>query len=216
MDVELNNTEVRVLGCLIEKELATPDHYPLSLNAVKNACNQKSNRNPVAAYDDYMVTDALEGLKEMDLVFESHLSRVSKYEELMIKKSQLIIREAAVLCVLMLRGPQTMGELKSRTERMYSFSELNETDRVLTSLMDTGFVKRNIRKPGQKEDRFMHCLAGSEEPEIYDSETPERSIDKRVTLETERIDNLENRVSDLEISLKELKQTLEDFKNQFE
>jgi uncharacterized protein YceH (UPF0502 family) len=124
LDTILNDKEVRVLGCLIEKRMATPEYYPLTLNALTNACNQKSSRNPVVIYDEETVLQAVDGLKEKQLAWQSNLSRVAKYEERFVRDLNLNNQEAAVICLLMLRGPQTVGEIKGRTERLYRFDSI--------------------------------------------------------------------------------------------
>ena len=138
MDMVLNDIEVRILGCLIEKEITTPDYYPLTLNSLLNACNQKSNRSPVVSYEETSVVRGLDSLQEKGLsekIYKSD-SRVPKYQHLFIRKFDLSRREVAVLCVLMLRGPQTTGEIRGRSDRMYKFDGLNEVEEVLNGLMD--------------------------------------------------------------------------------
>ncbi|MCF6188412.1 MAG: YceH family protein, partial [Desulfobulbaceae bacterium] len=126
MNILLTDNEVRVLGCLMEKEMATPAYYPLSLNALTNACNQKSNRNPVVSYDEETVVEALNGLREQELARQSNVSRVPKYEQIFSQKFNLITREEAVICILLVRGPQTIGEIRNRSERLYAFQNLDE------------------------------------------------------------------------------------------
>jgi len=163
MDLLLTAKELRVLGCLLEKEMATPDYYPLSLNALVNACNQKTNRDPVVEYDEPLVREALLGLKEKGLVWQSDAARVTKYSENFVKTCKLLNREAAVLCMLMLRGPQTVGELRGRTERLHEFEDLEAVAATLDALAEMNLVKKLARQPGCKESRHAHLLAG--EPE---------------------------------------------------
>ena len=160
MNIILTDHEVRLLGCLIEKEMATPDYYPLTLNALLNACNQKSNRNPVVSFDEEVVLYALNGLKESEMVRQSNISRVPKYEHIFANELNLVAREKAVICILMLRGPQTLGEIRSRTDRLYSFSDLEEVQETLSTLEDTKLVKKLPRQPGRKDSRYTHLLSG--------------------------------------------------------
>jgi uncharacterized protein YceH (UPF0502 family) len=170
MDWQLDPAEVRVLGALLEKEIATPEYYPLSLNALVNACNQKSNREPVVAYDDDTVEDALERLRLKGLAsrITGRDSRVPKHEQRFTEKFNLGRREAAILCVLMLRGWQTPGELRGRGERLHQFDDLDEVESTLGRLTEMEFVKKLPRQTGFKEQRWAHLLSGdvaiSEEP----------------------------------------------------
>jgi uncharacterized protein YceH (UPF0502 family) len=161
MDLDLDPVEVRVLGCLIEKQRTTPDAYPLSLNALRNACNQSTNRDPVVAYDEDTIRDALHrlGRRRYTRLASGHTSRASKYRHLLEEELHLDGAEQAVLAVLMLRGAQTPGELKARTERMHPFADLDALQDVLTGLIDRGFVAELARRPGQKEERFRHRLS---------------------------------------------------------
>jgi uncharacterized protein len=162
---ELTPVEQRVLGCLIEKRWTTPDQYPLSLNALRLACNQSTNRDPVTAYDEAAVREAAFRLSRYGLarMASGHSSRAVKYRHLAEEALSLGREELSLLAVLLLRGPQTLGELKSRTERMASFGSLEEVDRVLGVLCDRGYARRIPRRPGQKEDRFEHQLGGEGE-----------------------------------------------------
>jgi len=159
MDIDLDTIEVRVLGSLMEKELATPEYYPLSLNALINACNQKTNRSPVLSLDEKTVSIALQSLKQQRIVYQSDASRVPKYWQSFAKQNNLNNRESALLCLLLLRGPQTPGELRSRAENMCSFEDLDQVALSLENLMTTGLVAQLARQPGQKEQRFVHLLA---------------------------------------------------------
>src|ERR1039458_2900725 len=170
MDWQLDTAEVRVLGALLEKEISTPEYYPLSLNALVNACNQKSNRDPVVAYDDDTVEDALERLRLKGLAsrITGRDSRVPKHEQRFTEKFNPGRREAAILCVLMVRGPQTPGELRGRSERLHTFDDLDEVESTLGHLVEINFVKKLPRQTGFKEQRWTHLLSGdvaiSEEP----------------------------------------------------
>src|SRR3954454_14112583 len=159
----LEPSEVRVLGSLIEKEATTPEYYPLSLNALVNACNQKSNRDPVVDYDDEVVLAALERLRSLGLAFVISGSRVTKYSQRISETLNLGRRELAVLCILLLRGPQTLGEIKDRSERMFAFGDLSEVETVLDRLAEWpggALATKLPKQPGQKEIRFAHLLAG--------------------------------------------------------
>jgi uncharacterized protein len=169
VDLALNDTEIRVLASLIEKESTTPEYYPLSLNAVTLACNQKSNRDPVVSYEEDRVRDALESLRRKKLVRSTTGSRVVKYEHSFLEVFNRGRRELALLCTLMLRGPQTVGELRDRSARIRPFSDLEEVEACLEGLMASGpgaLVTRLARQPGTKEPRYMHLLGGAAEPAI--------------------------------------------------
>jgi uncharacterized protein len=159
---ELTEVEQRVLGCLIEKRWTTPDQYPLSLNALRLACNQSTNRDPVTHYDEAQVRDAAQRLSKYGLarLASGHGSRATKYRHLAEEGLGLDREQLAVLCVLLLRGPQTPGELKNRSERMAHLPSLADVERVLGELSDKGYAERMGRRPGQKEDRFRHLLGG--------------------------------------------------------
>src|SRR5947209_18865620 len=151
----LDDAEVRVLGALIEKEATTPEYYQLSLNALVNACNQKSNRDPVVDYDESTVRDAIEGLRAKKMAFIIEGSRVTKYSQRISETLNLGRRELAILCPLLLRGPQTLGEIKDRSERLFAFADSSEVERVLEKLGDWpnggALVAKLPRQPGQKE-----------------------------------------------------------------
>ena len=164
--MHLTPTEARVLGALIEKEITTPEYYPLSLNALVNACNQKNNRDPVTALDEVEVRQALHGLEDERLAGAVRGdSRVPKYEHRIQEVFNFTRGEIAVVCVLLLRGPQTPGELRGRTERMYKFDELSDVQTVLQKLMarEPALVKVLPRQPGTKEARYAHLLSGDVE-----------------------------------------------------
>jgi hypothetical protein len=206
MDVQLDAAEARVLGALMEKEIATPEYYPLSLNALVNACNQKSNREPVVAYDDDTVEVALEGLrnKGLSLRVSGRDSRVPKHEQRFTEHFNLGRREAAIMCVLMLRGPQTPGELRGRTDRLYTFDDLEAVESTLHKLVEMGFVKQLPRQAGYKEQRWAQLLAGDVEVEATGAPTAERATPDR------------ERIAALERDLTELRAAFEDFRRRFE
>ncbi|HLH14708.1 MAG TPA: YceH family protein, partial [Solirubrobacteraceae bacterium] len=163
----LSASELRVLGCLLEKQRTTPDVYPLSLNALRLACNQSTNRDPVVAYDDAVLRDALHRLERRGLVrlASGAGSRAAKYRHLLAEALPMATDEQALMCVLMLRGAQTPGELKQRAERMHAFAELADVHDTLARLIERGLVERLARRPGHKEERYAQLLGSvSEQP----------------------------------------------------
>jgi len=206
MDVQLDSAEVRVLGALMEKEIATPEYYPLSLNALVNACNQKSNRDPVVSYDDDTVETALESLrnKGLSMRITGRDSRVPKHEQRFTERFNLGRREAALVCVLMLRGPQTPGELRGRTDRLYTFDDLQSVESTLNKLVEMGFVKQLPRQVGYKEQRWTHLLSGDEEVEAV----PAAASAERGPSDRERIVALERDLAELRREFDELKASL--------
>ena len=165
--MDLTPAEIRVLGCLIEKQRTTPDYYPLTLNALRTACNQSTNRDPVVAYDEATIRDAITRLnrRRWARLSSGAGSRTSKYRHLLEEALTRAPDELAILCVLMLRGPQTPGELKQRSERMHSFADLAAVHETLARLIDRELVKELPRRPGQKEERYAHRLSDDEAPE---------------------------------------------------
>lgn len=222
MDLQLSPVEVRVLGALVEKEITTPEYYPLSLNALMNACNQKSNRDPVMTLDEEEVRKALRLLTDQYVVRSaSGDSRVAKYEHRLNELYNFHRHEIAVLCVLMLRGPQTPGELRTRTERMYTFEDLDAVHAALNLLMrrDPPLVKVLPRQPGTKESRFMQLLSGDAAPEIIAAEEAESGAADNgavTTRDRERIEQLEAEVSQLRRELETLREQFASFQRQFQ
>jgi uncharacterized protein YceH (UPF0502 family) len=212
LDFTLTLDEVRVLGCLIEKEMTTPDYYPLSVNALQNACNQSSNRNPVVSYDERTVITALDKLKEKGFVSPTLIGRVPKYEELFLKRLNLVRQEVAVLCVLMLRGQQTIGEIRIRTERIYSFENLDAVHKTLTTLEEWGYVTLLPRQHGRKDQRYAQLFSG---PPVIEQEGAEEEEAPSPT-ESARLLALESEVVRLRLDVDGLKQAIADFKSQFE
>jgi len=215
----LNDTEVRVLGCLIEKELTTPDYYPLTLNALTHACNQKSNRNPVAAYDETTVVRGLNALRDKGLVSQIHQadSRVPKYGHHLPERLELEKAGVSLLCELMLRGPQTPGELRGRAARMHEFGDLEGVESVLQHLIDRepALVVKLPRQAGRKERRYMHLLSGV--PEISAEEVlPEEAAVVQVRSEDERIARLETEVAALRENLESLRKDFEGLRAELE
>jgi len=218
IDSILTEEEVRVLGCLIEKETTTPAYYPLSLNALVNACNQTSSRDPIVSYDEAIVEYALGKLKEKNLVDRDNLSRVPKFSELFLKRTLLMPPEAAILCVLMLRGFQTIGELRTRTERLHTFASVDEISKTLQTLEEWGYIVLLPRSSGKKEPRYAHLLSGPIAPEAI--EETGKSSEATPTLTSHFVDNeaflkLRESVNTLQCELAELKSAFQDFKKQF-
>jgi hypothetical protein len=215
---KLDENEVRVLGALLEKEINTPDYYPLSLNALINACNQKSNRDPVMELDESAVRQALDSLNEKNLAGQvtSADSRVPKFAHRLQEVFNFDRRETAVLCVLLLRGPQTPGELRGRTERMYRFDDLGVVESALHRLMEREppLVKKLARQPGTKESRYAHLLAG--EVEEWSVPAGLQPVAVPGSQDEERIARLETEVENLRKEIADLRQDLEDFRKQFE
>ncbi len=212
--MQLNESEARVIGCLIEKEATTPDNYPLTVNALISACNQKTNRRPVVDYDEETVTNALDSLRDKNLVYLFHggSSRVPKYKHLVPKILDLAYPEVAVICVLLLRGPQTPGEIKSRSARLYNFADIGQVDETLRALSDSEapLVKDLGRQPGQKESRFAHLLSG-------EVEIPARAvIGQAAAPGTDRFAKLENELDQLRDEMEALKESFEEFRSRFE
>jgi uncharacterized protein YceH (UPF0502 family) len=215
----LNEVEVRVLGSLVEKETTTPEYYPMSLNALVNACNQKSNREPVMKLDEDTVRTALYNLKNKGLaaIASGTDSRVAKYEHRLQEIFNFTRGENAVMCVLLLRGPQTPGELRGRTERLFRFEDLSDVMSVLQRLMqrDPALVKVLPRQPGTKEARYAHLLAGDVEsftPADEDVESARPGAEQ----DDGRISRLEEEVARLRDQVSELAQQVESFRRQFE
>ena len=218
MEIKLTETEVRVLGALVEKDITTPEYYPLSLNALINACNQKTNREPVMQLDEDAVRDALEGLQQQRMAGPARGadSRVTKYEQRLQEVFNFTRAETAVLCVLLLRGPQTPGELRGRSERLHRFETLEDVQSALQKLMqrDPPLAKVLPRQPGTKESRYAHLLAG----DVVEAEAPAQ-LGQTVgynQADADRIDRLEAEVADLRRELSEVKDQMERFRKQFE
>jgi uncharacterized protein len=212
----LTDVEVRVLGSLIEKDITTPDYYPLSLNALVNACNQKNNRDPVMTLEEDPVSHALATLQEKRLAGPASGadSRVTKYEHRLQEVFNFDRREIAILCVLLLRGPQTPGELRSRTERMYRFEALDDIVSTLDRLGQRQPPLAAIlpRQPGTKESRYLQLFSGDAPPaELLPMRAPARS-----SPDNDRLGHLENEVLELKREVVEMQQQLAAFRKQFE
>lgn len=219
MDTLLNDIEARVLGSLIEKGMTTPEYYPLSLNALTNACNQTSNREPVVHYDESTVADAVESLRRRSLVraVQQSGARATKYRHLAAETIGLVERQTALLGVLMLRGPQTLAELRTRATRLTNFESLEDVEAVIDALVGrepSPLVARLPRRPGQKEQRYAHLLSGEV---AFDTtvETP-TAAQTRAAPDTDRIGILERELAELRNEVADLRQQLESFRKLFE
>jgi hypothetical protein len=217
--MRLNDIEVRVLGSLIEKELTTPEYYPLSLNSLTNACNQKSNRDPVMALAEEEVVGALDSLRFKQLVvLSADGGRVPKYRHLLAEKMKLIPAEQAIICELLVRGPQTVGELRTRGERMHPFGDLAAVDEVLQELMarEKPLVALLPRQPGRKEGRYAQLFSGMPDVTVEEHGAAPEAARMRVAAENDRIARLEAEVTALRDDVADLRRMMDEFKKQFE
>ena len=215
MTTVLTEIETRVLGSLIEKQVTTPEYYPLTINALTLACNQKNNRHPVTSYTENQVSNALDSLREKNLayVFYGSTSRVPKYKHVMPEVMHVNAAETALMCVLMLRGAQTLGELRGNAARLHEFSSLEEVEQTLNALISRDsepLVVRLPRQPGQKEGRFAHLLSGDIDVEALTAAETERAP-RQSTAE-----RLEQKVDALAAEVEKLKEQFEQFRKQFE
>ncbi len=219
VDLQLNEVEARVLGALVEKDITTPDYYPLSLNALVNACNQKNNREPVMALEEDAVRDALQGLQQRNLAGPAGGadSRVTKYEHRLQEAFNFTRGETAIVCVLLLRGPQTPGELRGRTERMFRFETLDDVQSTLQRLMqrDPPLAKILQRQPGTKEARYMHLFSGNVEADanVAQARSPASPVTEH---DSDRLTGLEEEVHELRKEVADLKEQIATFRRQFE
>lgn len=218
VDLLLNEIEARVLGALVEKDITTPDYYPLSLNALVNACNQKNNREPVMTVDEEAVRDALDGLQQRNLAGPARGAdgRVTKYEHRLQEAFNFTRGETAILCVLLLRGAQTPGELRGRTERMFRFEALDDVQSTLQRLMqrEPALVKILPRQPGTKEARYMHLFSGDiEDASVARAASPANAVTEH---DAGRLDGIEEEVRELRKEVADLKQQFATFRRQFE
>ncbi len=218
VELNLNEVEARVLGALVEKEVTTPDYYPLSLNALANACNQKSNRHPVMTLDESDVRTALDSLNKRGLAGTASGadSRVTKFEHRLPEAFNFSRPETAVLCVLLLRGPQTPGELRGRAERLHRFDDLESVVSALQHLMDRQppLVKILPRQPGTKESRYVHLLSG--DVAAFEPEPEAAAASSPASPDSERIARLEADIATLKEEIAGLKQRLAELRKQFE
>ena len=217
MAIVLSEVEARVLGCLIEKEITTPEYYPLSLNALLHACNQKSNRDPAMNLEEGEVRQALRGLNDQMLARSaSGDSRVAKYEHRLADTFNFTRPETAILCELLLRGPQTPGELRSRAERMHPFEDLSVVHSTLKHLMEREppLVKLLPRQPGNKEARYAHLLSG--DVELREATPGQEPAASKSALHEDRMAELESEVAGLQKEIADLKRQFAEFRKQFE
>ncbi|MGA7914149.1 MAG: YceH family protein [Candidatus Acidiferrales bacterium] len=227
MDIRLSDVEARVLGALVEKEITTPEYYPLSLNALVNACNQKSNREPVMNLSEEDVTLAMRHLSEVELAGAANTSdsRVRKYEHRLQEAFNFTRPETAVLCVLLLRGAQTPGELRGRAERMYKFDDLSDVQAALQKLMsrEPALARVLPRAPGTKESRYLELMSGDAEAagaEVGRDVAQDRAVERvpalSVESDRERIARLESEVAALREEVASLRREFAGFRKQFE
>ncbi len=221
MENPLNELCIRILGSLIEKQISTPDYYPLTLNALTNACNQKNNRDPVVQYDDTTVVRGIDELRERGLVamVTGAGMRVPKYRQKFTDVYSFDDQQTAVMCVLMLRGPQTIGEIRSRGSMLFNFPSMNEVEVILTSFIQRTpepLVVRLPVQPGQKEARFMHLLSGP--PALKNSADVQLHEPARIQVqaENERLAALEESVKVLQEQVDQLRKQFTEFHKQFE
>jgi len=205
--MQLSDVEVRILGCLMEKEATTPDNYPLSLNALTNACNQLSNREPVMSLGEDAVKWAVNSLRQQSLVraIQPSDARVMKFQHLVMEKLDLDQSARAVLCVLMLRGPQTLGEIKTRTNRLAEFTSLGDVEAAVSGLIARELTVEMARRPGQKETRYAHLLSG-----------PPSEAPAEVPIDIAAAEPPRDRVAELEASLDEVRRELAALRERFD
>jgi uncharacterized protein YceH (UPF0502 family) len=219
MSIVLEGLEVRILGCLLEKELTTPEYYPLSLNALINACNQKSNRRPALFVDESAVLKGLDGLRQKGLARETHAagSRVPKYLHELLSLFDLSRHETAVLCELLLRGPQTPGELRSNAGRMASFADMGKVEETLAALMEHAppFVTKLPKEAGRKESRYTHLLSPQETEGGIVPDHDAGSITSGDPAANEAVARLEEEIARIREELEELRRVFEQFRSQF-
>ncbi len=218
MPENLNEVEARIVGCLVEKQLTTPEYYPLTLNALTAACNQKSNRDPVVSYDETIILSAIDSLRDKNLVylFYGSSSRAVKYKHMLPSVYELEPPAVAVIAALLLRGPQTIGELRERTGRLHEFSSLGEVNETLDGLIDRPepLVVKLERQPGQKEARFAHLLSGEVEA-ISQSAVHEKPVGA-LRGSNDRIEKLEQEVESLRSELTSFREMFDEFRKQFD
>ena len=214
----LNEIEARILGCLIEKERSTPEYYPLTLNNLLAACNQKSNRNPVMQLDEFELEEALDQLREKKWVFrvDTAGSRVAKFRHDLAQKIELYGDEIAIICILLLRGPQTIGEIRSRTERISNFESIKEVQTTLEDLKEEDrfptILKLSVQ-PGQKEVRYTHLLRGM--PNLVSKQEEKNTFSRVLTKGQQREEDLINSIRSLEGKVEKLEMNLDFFQKEF-
>ncbi|MBI1803796.1 MAG: YceH family protein [Ignavibacteriae bacterium] len=222
MDLTLSPIEIRILGSMIEKEITTPEYYPLTLNALTNACNQKNNREPVMTLEETTVVRTIENLREKHFVTTVTGAgiRVPKYKQAFTETLTLTPQEVAVMTLLMLRGPQTVGEIRGRSGPLFTFESLEAVQAIIDSLSANGqrsaLVKKLSRQAGQKEVRFMHLLSGEPAAAAAEDTTGPEKARLIVLAENERIAKLEEDMKNMKKEIKSLRQQFTEFKGQFE
>jgi uncharacterized protein len=218
MDINFSQNEARVIGCLLEKEVTTPDQYPLTLNALTTACNQKSNREPVMALDEATVLDTVEQLKEKRLINDvsSFGSRVSKFQHRFCNTEfgslKFTAQELAAVCVMLLRGPQSAGEIRTRTNRLCTFSDVKEVEAVLDGLAEHAkgpYVVKLPRESGKRDCRYMHLFSGDVDIEALAIAAKLASPTGLASVNNERLAELEEEVKAMKLEIAELKELLE-------
>jgi uncharacterized protein len=218
MDINFSQNEARVIGCLLEKEVTTPDQYPLTLNALTTACNQKSNREPVMALDEATVLDTVEQLKEKRLINDvsSFGSRVSKFQHRFCNTEfgslKFTPQELAAVCVMLLRGPQSAGEIRTRTNRLCTFSDVKEVEAMLDGLADHAkgpYVVKLPRESGKRDCRYMHLFSGEVDVEALAAATKSASPAGLASANNERLAELEEEMKAMKLEIAELKELLE-------
>jgi hypothetical protein len=214
VEMQMDEKETRVIGCLIEKQLATPEYYPLSLNALTNACNQKTNREPVTDYDESVVSSVLDALVDKKLVNKSTVGRVPKFEELLTQQHNMVPQESAILCVLFLRGPQTIGEIRSRTSRLCNFESSEAVMAAMANLESWGMVQRLARQPGHKESRYAQLLSTA--PQTSPAEEISRPPLSSTAGPDTRFAEMEAQIQALKHEVADLREMFDQFKAQFE
>ncbi len=222
MDLQLNPIEIRVLGCLIEKEMATPDYYPLTLNALLNACSQRSNRNPIMELEEATLIRTLDTLRmEHHLAIESHSSssRVSKYKHNLPENWSFSPAQTAILCELFIRGPQTPGDLRAHASRLHPLTDCHEVEKILSDLEsrdDGPFVIQLPREPGRRERRWAHLFSGKPRVEDHPADSMQASTHIDPLSANDTVESLEKEISDLRQELDALKEEFTQFKTAFE
>ena len=226
MNIQLTQNQLRVIGCLIEKSLTTPDQYPLSINALTNACNQKSNREPVVSLSEIDVQETIDSLAERQLIMNQsgHSSRVQKYKHRFCNTEfgelQLSAQELAIICVLFLRGPQTPGELRTRTNRLCEFQDAHETDAVLIEMSQQNHVIKLERELGKRESRYTHCFSDASSLEVITADneiqslaTAHEAATSNPPSQSNRLTALEEQVELMQMEIDELQQKLQQLLN---
>ncbi|MBX3245525.1 MAG: YceH family protein [Acidobacteria bacterium] len=220
MPVNINETEARILGSLVEKQLTTPEYYPLTLNALTAACNQKSNRDPVMSLGETEILSAIDSLRDKNLVYLYYgsSSRTVKYKHMLPNVFEIDAPAVALMTLLLLRGPQTAGEMRGRADRLYEFSGIGEVQESLDELArrDDPLIVKLERQPGQKEARYAHLLSGPVDAAAVSANLESSRSSSSSNASAGRIEELEEKVEKLSVEMAELRSMFEEFKKQFE